>query len=343
MGILRRVNSLPNGLEEMPDATWPQDKYQPDDLQSDLQSITSESSVADILKLMQAKRGTRGATVHGSNVWELMKAAAAAKENARLDDIRLEELKQPPANDFQQCSDDMWTWIAVHESDDATADEMDTADVLATPPNLDSDAMWCWNAPPAPLSDDDQWWMWRWEAKDPDEASGARSGCAKVECVPVVVSYLLLNESDKGKLPESDEMWDWSAALPPSHEKKAALIWDWAWQRPEEEEPETSVQLSSRASLLWDWSWRRDALDEADEKRRAKQRSAEAKALAEEERAEVAKAADLWDWSALRQDEAMPQYARETLMWDWTWQRDEDGAAAVHTALRAAATGVSLA
>ena len=46
-------------------------------------------------RLLQSKRGERGATVHGSNVWALMKAAAEARE-LELAEVKKSDLCDDP-------------------------------------------------------------------------------------------------------------------------------------------------------------------------------------------------------------------------------------------------------
>ena len=81
-------------------------------------------------RLLQSKRGERGATVHGSNVWALMKAAADARE-LELAEVKVADLyDDPELNQANLESEDMWFWPMETEAN-ATKEEA-------------ADDMWAW-------------------------------------------------------------------------------------------------------------------------------------------------------------------------------------------------------
>jgi len=268
----------------------------------ELASMTSESSVADILQLLQEKRGSRGATVHGSNVWEMMQAAARAREKAYVSETFEFEQEAVVVDPTTEYSDDMWFW----SSDDSTTVEPIIEEEELEPMQLDSDDMWCWNN---------------------DEAAAARLYGAEVPAVREDKLWLGPGASDQD-VKKAALMWEWgwqrdehvpgdqfekksellhnwawrrSEAEPVAHDKKAELLWNWAWRRGQ---GEPCTADDKKAELLWDWAWRRS----------------EAEPVAHDKKAEL-----LWNWAWRRGqvEQCTADDKKAELLWDWAWRRSE--------------------
>jgi len=265
MGVLRRnlsapsLNTLANGAMDILDVpVFPEPAHGKveSNWDEELASMTSESSVQDILQLLQEKRGSRGATVHGSNVWEMMQAAARAKEKVLSETFEFEQQAAVVVDPTSEYSDDMWFW--------ASDDPITVDSVIEEEPEddeelelLDSDVMWCWNeaaaarlyAAEAPAPLEDKLWLGP-DASDQDVKKAALMwewGWRRDELVPG-------DQVDK----KSDLLhnWGWRRGQGEprtADDKKAELLWDWAWRRSEVE----PVAHDKKAELLWNWGWRR--------------------------------------------------------------------------------------
>jgi len=296
MGLLKRVRSLPT-MDQLSlltmDVEWPSNKIEePAVDEADLASMTSKSTVEDILTLLQSKRGERGATVHGSNVWALMKAAAEARE-LELAEVKKSNLcDDPELNQAALESQDMWYWPG-ETQDNAAEDDEEAKD------------MWAWEIDKKTsmmerieqrISDA----MWNWigdiEAVDEEED--------QEEEVAIALNL------------EPESMWDWSWEEPRDVIALSSLLWDWSWTpgaRSKEAgkgESFSKEESQFRSELFWNWSWRRDESIEPI----VRAPTLKPHVLVRED-VKLPDADGMWDWSWKERDDQ----ARADLLWDWSW------------------------
>jgi len=196
-------------------------------------ALRVEDTILKAIEDVSRERGNRGHTVHGTNVWAMMKAKAD-KEAAAAEALNAKEL--PSAAPTTEASHDMWYWSSVDELVPSSADLWDWSPTLAEGDADDEDNDGCIyddGLPAAPVADTDPGRLWDWSWDPPKDVVAKRS-----------------------------LLWDWSALRPPDEDTaKAALLWDWAARRQEAEELE--VPPTSKEVLLWDWAWRPADEDEA--------------------------------------------------------------------------------
>jgi len=224
MGVIGRVQSLPN-LTQLIDHrddvnSWGRDsdlqtteKYE-EDFEEDLKSVTSTTSeVEDIMAIIREKAGRH--TVHGTNVWALMKAAADARA------LEFAEVKVMPL-EFgvsQEESDDMWYWPAEEGVDDAESDDLwdwqpePKVKMLERLEQRIADEMWDWG-----MWDPMRMYMHEEPTEGDEEATAKRNLAAPDRSVESALSYWASMSQFMGKqllagerlsIP-SDLLWDWS-------------------------------------------------------------------------------------------------------------------------------------
>lgn len=201
MGVLTRCQSLPNRIDQLPEYGDVDFVMKPDSFEAELESVTSTTSIKDILHMVQENRSH---TVHGTNVYMLMKAAADARA------LDISEFIPPPAI-LESESDDMWLW----EGDTCAMEEEESMWVWQTDKkvaafealeNRLAECIWDWQGD-APIEEETE-----------EEQEAARAVTWK-ESVEPVFGYWDCTAQLKGKAPAmqkptSDEFWDWSL---PSH------------------------------------------------------------------------------------------------------------------------------
>jgi len=205
MGVLTRVRSLPTMSELAYIAIDTEDPIVPvtdkNELQlneCDLESMTSKTSVEDILTLLQSKRGNH--TVHGTNVWALMKAAADARAAVMVDtDVKFATDTTDADEAFQQESDDMWTWE--HDEEGDAYQETDE-DLWLWQPDEKLETM-------AYIEESVSAYMWTWEPTEKVRAMETFSETFS----PVAVEQRV-----------SDMMWFWQPGKPPVADDKMDTI-----------------------------------------------------------------------------------------------------------------------
>jgi len=227
MGI-HRVQSLPS-MKQLEMLAMELDTFEYDNDKTgtlevndnDLRSMTSQTSVEDILSLLSSKRNNH--TVHGTNVYALMKAAADAS-GRELQTVKFEE--NDKVSDAERESDDMWNWTLEEEIDDihCHSDEMD---------------------------------LWEWSADEKVLAMTAEQRIADME-EEQRIADMEASVPDADAMWD----WSWTEPDTRDVDKLSALLWDWSWTPGRNDDtratsPITSAQASAREALLWDWSWQR--------------------------------------------------------------------------------------
>lgn len=292
MGVLPRAHSLPS-MGQLAVMTQDLDlsRITADKVvqECDIASITSQPSIDDLLQTIQKKLGSRGATVHGTNVWATLKAASDARAlevNLPIYALDLDQAEQESA--------DLWYWplddvASAQEASEAAAAERDD---------------WCW-VPDKRLSMIERIEqriadaMWDWKG------ATIPTTLEQEEAVPTL---------------DDDGMWDWSWEKPRDKTVLSNLLWDWSWAPTRTscvgdgvEERRTNAEKDLRAGLIWDWGWRRD--DTIDPKPTPGAPDMTPPNVVEPE------GDSMWDWAweVPRRDKL------SNFLWDWSWEPTSAG------------------